>query len=78
MHDAGRVFRPIHLWSSLADTRDKASELAFHVEASPPVWLNLPPARVWIYRRQPLEANGVVQRQSNPAQEISRQAETRN
>jgi phosphatidylethanolamine/phosphatidyl-N-methylethanolamine N-methyltransferase len=50
--------------------RDKASELAFHVEASPPVWLNLPPARVWIYRRQPLEANGVVQRQSNPAQEF--------
>ena len=32
--------------------RDKASALDFHVEASPPVWLNLPPARVWIYRRQ--------------------------
>jgi phosphatidylethanolamine/phosphatidyl-N-methylethanolamine N-methyltransferase len=24
--------------------------LAFHAEASPPVWLNLPPARVWVYR----------------------------
>ncbi len=24
--------------------------LAFHAEVSPPVWLNLPPARVWVYR----------------------------
>ncbi len=28
----------------------KNAKLAFHAEVSPPVWLNLPPARVWIYR----------------------------
>ena len=42
--------------------RDKASALEFHVEASPQVWWNLPPARVWIYRRQPLEANSAARR----------------
>jgi phosphatidylethanolamine/phosphatidyl-N-methylethanolamine N-methyltransferase len=26
------------------------AKLAFHAEVSPPVWLNLPPARVWVYR----------------------------
>jgi len=50
--------------------RDIASALAVHVEASPPVWWNLPPARVWIYRRQPQEANFMAQRQHNPAQEF--------
>jgi phosphatidylethanolamine/phosphatidyl-N-methylethanolamine N-methyltransferase len=50
--------------------RDKAAALAFHVEASPPVWLNLPPARVWIYRQQPQGANHAPQRQLNPAQEF--------
>jgi phosphatidylethanolamine/phosphatidyl-N-methylethanolamine N-methyltransferase len=50
--------------------RDKASALDFHVEASPPVWLNLPPARVWIYRRRAQAANCVVQRRPNPAQEF--------
>ena len=49
--------------------RDKASALDFHVEASPPVWLNLPPARVWIYRRQ-AQAKSVVQPRPNPAQEF--------
>ena len=49
---------------------DKASALDFHVEASPPVWLNLPPARVWIYRRQAQAAKSVVQRRPNPAQEF--------
>ena len=24
---------------------------SFSAEPSPPVWLNLPPARVWVYRR---------------------------
>ncbi len=28
----------------------------FHAEVSPPVWLNLPPARVWIYRAAPSRA----------------------
>ncbi|MGB6175447.1 MAG: rRNA adenine N-6-methyltransferase family protein [Methylocella sp.] len=50
--------------------RDKASALDFHVEASPPVWLNLPPARVWIYRRRAQAAKSVVQRRPNPAQEF--------
>jgi phosphatidylethanolamine/phosphatidyl-N-methylethanolamine N-methyltransferase len=49
---------------------DKASALDFHVEASPPVWLNLPPARVWIYRRQAQAATIVVQRRPNPTQEF--------
>src|SRR5258708_24141467 len=25
----------------------------FTAQASPPVWMNLPPARVWVYRRKP-------------------------
>lgn len=32
----------------------KLKEPAFQAEVSPPVWLNLPPARVWIYRQRPL------------------------
>lgn len=28
----------------------KNAKVAFHAEVSPPVWLNLPPARVWVYR----------------------------
>src|ERR1700730_6594027 len=50
--------------------RDKASALYFHVEAPPPVWLNLPPARVWIYRRHAQAAKSVVQRRPHPAQEF--------
>ncbi|HUI21746.1 MAG TPA: rRNA adenine N-6-methyltransferase family protein [Methylocella sp.] len=50
--------------------RDKASSLEFHVEGSPPVWLNLPPARVWIYRQQAPGADGTLQRPPNPAQEF--------
>jgi phosphatidylethanolamine/phosphatidyl-N-methylethanolamine N-methyltransferase len=50
--------------------RDKISELAFQVEASSPVWLNLPPARVWVYRRQTgAEARPGLKR-PNPAQEF--------
>jgi phosphatidylethanolamine/phosphatidyl-N-methylethanolamine N-methyltransferase len=49
---------------------DIASALEFHAEASPPVWLNLPPARVWIYRRQAQAANRVGRRRPNPAQEF--------
>lgn len=29
----------------------KHARIPYHAEASPPVWLNLPPARVWIYSR---------------------------
>ncbi len=32
--------------------RGRVGGPAFHVEGSPPVWWNLPPARVWIYRRR--------------------------
>ncbi len=28
----------------------KNAKIAFQAEVSPPVWLNLPPARVWVYR----------------------------
>ncbi|MCL2384636.1 MAG: ribose ABC transporter permease [Alphaproteobacteria bacterium] len=50
--------------------RDKALALSFHIQASPPVWLNLPPARVWIYRRQPFSENGTPPKPINPAQEF--------
>jgi phosphatidylethanolamine/phosphatidyl-N-methylethanolamine N-methyltransferase len=40
--------------------RDKAGP-AFCVEGSPPVWLNLPPARVWIYRPKASENESVAQ-----------------
>ena len=38
--------------------------LAFAAEPSPPVWLNLPPARVWIYR--PAEAHAPVRKRPAP------------
>nr|WP_091680282.1 methyltransferase domain-containing protein [Methylocapsa palsarum] len=51
--------------------RDHAALQAFHVEASRPVWLNIPPARVWVYRRN---ETGVVShdggRRQNPAMEF--------
>jgi phosphatidylethanolamine/phosphatidyl-N-methylethanolamine N-methyltransferase len=50
--------------------RDKASALAFRLEASPQVWWNLPPARVWIYQRQPQGVVKAAQRPPNPAQEF--------
>ncbi len=28
----------------------KGARFSFHAEVAPPVWLNLPPARVWVYR----------------------------
>jgi len=44
----------------------KNSRLGFHAEVSPPVWLNLPPARVWVYR--PLnELTGEQPQQKQPA-----------
>jgi phosphatidylethanolamine/phosphatidyl-N-methylethanolamine N-methyltransferase len=50
--------------------RDKVSELAFQVEASSPVWLNLPPARVWVYRRQTEADIDLNLKRTNPAQEF--------
>ena len=40
--------------------------LAFAAEASPPVWLNLPPARVWIYR----PARGIVPTRKRPGEAL--------
>jgi phosphatidylethanolamine/phosphatidyl-N-methylethanolamine N-methyltransferase len=50
--------------------RDEVSALSVHSEASPPVWLNLPPARVWIYRRKAAAGRGERQKRSNPALEF--------
>jgi phosphatidylethanolamine/phosphatidyl-N-methylethanolamine N-methyltransferase len=50
--------------------RGKVSALAFHAEASPPVWLNLPPARVWVYRRQEEGCERAEQKRPNPALEF--------
>jgi phosphatidylethanolamine/phosphatidyl-N-methylethanolamine N-methyltransferase len=33
----------------------RAAALEFEADVSPPVWLNLPPARVWVYRRKAAE-----------------------
>jgi phosphatidylethanolamine/phosphatidyl-N-methylethanolamine N-methyltransferase len=49
--------------------RGRAAGPAFLVEGSPPVWLNLPPARVWIYRRGP-ETNPTQQMPAKPAQDF--------
>jgi phosphatidylethanolamine/phosphatidyl-N-methylethanolamine N-methyltransferase len=50
--------------------RVKILELAFQIEASSPVWLNLPPARVWVYRRQTGADAEVNHKRPNPAQEF--------
>lgn len=48
--------------------RDKPVGPAFYAERSPPVWLNLPPARVWIYRAT--ASHERERTRSNPAQEF--------
>jgi len=50
--------------------RDKVIELDLKVEASSPVWLNLPPARVWVYRRFTQADFGLIRKRPNPAQEL--------
>jgi phosphatidylethanolamine/phosphatidyl-N-methylethanolamine N-methyltransferase len=50
--------------------RDKLAALALRVEASLPVWLNLPPARVWIYCPQAAEGSETKQRRKNAAFDI--------
>jgi phosphatidylethanolamine/phosphatidyl-N-methylethanolamine N-methyltransferase len=50
--------------------RDKLTELSFQVETSSPVWLNLPPARVWVYRRQTAAEARHGLKRPNPAQEF--------
>ncbi len=50
--------------------RGNILELGFQVEAQSPVWLNLPPARVWVYRRQTGADLGLNLKRPNPAQEF--------
>jgi phosphatidylethanolamine/phosphatidyl-N-methylethanolamine N-methyltransferase len=49
--------------------RDKVFSPAFYAERSPPVWLNLPPARVWVYR-QLAEGDVATKRRTTPAQDF--------
>ncbi len=49
--------------------RDGAFSVSFRAEGSPPVWLNLPPARVWAYRRADAAPIAPLPRVS-PAQEL--------
>ncbi len=50
--------------------RDKPFGPAFHAERSPPVWLNLPPARVWVYRAGRSHERDLEPERLNPAQEL--------
>jgi len=50
--------------------RHKATGPAFWVEGSPPVWLNLPPARVWIYRPQGDAADAARHERPGTAQDL--------
>lgn len=50
--------------------RGRAAGPAFRVEGSPPVWLNLPPARVWIYRPTASEDESREHARPNPAQDF--------
>lgn len=50
--------------------RDKISALSIQAEASQPVWLNLPPARVWVYRRAAEVQERPAPKRPNPAQEF--------
>ena len=52
--------------------RRVAEGVPFTAEASQPVWLNLPPARVWCYR----PASAPVARKANVAQQLVRSIKT--
>jgi len=78
MHDAGRVFRPIHLWSSLADTPRQSIGAGFSrrsfatglVESAAGARLDLPASAAGS------QWGGATAVESGAG--ISRQAETRN
>ncbi len=36
----------------MASPVPRVAAAAYDAEVSPPIWLNLPPARVWVYRRK--------------------------
>ncbi len=50
--------------------RGRAAGPAFLVEGSPPVWFNLPPARVWVYRRPDPETHPTWPAPTNPTQDF--------
>jgi phosphatidylethanolamine/phosphatidyl-N-methylethanolamine N-methyltransferase len=50
MQPAGRFIQFTYGMVSPIARRLHASATPFEAESSPPVWLNLPPARVWVYR----------------------------
>ncbi len=50
--------------------RDNLLELGFQVDACSPVWLNLPPARVWAYRRRTGAETELNLKRTNAAQEF--------
>ena len=49
-HGAGRPFRAIHLWSVMSPIPREACARRYSARRAAPIWLNLPPARVWTYR----------------------------
>ena len=49
-HGARRALRAVHLLGGGA-VAEAASAAFLSVEASERIWMNLPPARVWVYRR---------------------------
>lgn len=50
--------------------REKVAALSLRTEASLPVWLNLPPARVWIYRRRGAEEAQFERKRPSPSLEL--------
>ncbi len=50
--------------------RDKPVGPTFRAERSPPVWLNLPPARVWVYQATDGRERDIEPLRPNPAQEF--------
>ena len=56
LEDAFALMEPdgafVQFTYGMASPVPRAAAAAYEAEISPPVWFNLPPARVWIYRRK--------------------------
>lgn len=50
--------------------RGRLAGPAFRAEGSPPVWLNLPPARVWVYRRRAPDMKSEPPKRQKPPQDF--------
>jgi phosphatidylethanolamine/phosphatidyl-N-methylethanolamine N-methyltransferase len=60
MHPQGRFIQFTYGMVSPIPRRSREEiGFNFHAEASPAVWLNLPPARVWIYRHGDVQAGQI-------------------